>query len=147
VYLHTENSSIYDLSETERELEKWWRDLNLIVGPLALTMAIGCKSLSFWPGLGFSFLGSLVLLSISLGIQPRYTSRITELRKLARSDSRAAEALSFAEKNFLGHWRYLSFIVGCMSLGMTAAWYMFGGIYAASIDIPHPITAYLPTLP
>lgn len=144
---YTQSPSIYDLSATERDLEKWWRDLNCIVGPLALTMAIGCKSLTFWPGLIFSLLGCLVMFSILKGIRPRFTCRIKQLRELAKTDQKAAEALQFAEKHFLSHWCYFSFLAGFMSLGLIAGWYVIGGLYAANPHIFPWLVPYLPTLP
>lgn len=120
--------SILDLTAIEQELQEWWRDLNLIVGPLALTMAIGCKSLSYWPGLIFSVLGVLVMCSISSGIKMKRNARFLRLRELANTDEKAKEALKYAEENFLPHRRYLSHMIGLFSLCLMAAWHVIGGI-------------------
>jgi len=141
---HRQDPSIYDLSATERDLERWWQDLNLIVGPLALAMAIGCKSLSYWPGLLFSVLGVSVMISISRGIRSRFSPRVYQLRELAKTDAKAAEVLQFVEKNFLGTGRYFSYLVGFISLSLTAAWYGFGGLYAHYPDIFPWLVPFLP---
>ena len=143
---HVQAPSI-DLSEIESELENWWRDLNLIVGPLALTMAIGCKSLSFWPGLIFSVLAFFVLLSISSGIKPRRNTRLAQLQELAKHDKEAAKALKYANNYFLGKWRYFSCMAGCISLPVVAGWHVIGGLYASNPHILPWLTPYLPFIP
>ena len=142
---HVPQPSIYDLSAIERELESWWRDLNLIVGPLALTMAIGCKSLSYWPAVIFNIAASLAIVSIAHGIRPRYTTRVGQLRELAKHDPKAAEVLKFTDENFLGNWRYCSFLVGFISLGLLFVWLAFGGFYSCTNTFPQ-LKPYLPVV-
>ncbi|MGE6530297.1 hypothetical protein ACQKEM_15035 [Pseudomonas sp. NPDC077382] len=117
------------LEAIENELKGWWRDLNLIVGPLALAIAIGCMSLRIWPGLFFSVLGCFVMTSIGAGIRPRRATRLAELRLMSKTDHKAMKSLRFAEENFLGYWKYFSFMAGFVSIGLVAAWHILGGLY------------------
>lgn len=122
--------SIYDIQAIEAELDTWYRELNLLIGPLALTMAIGCSSLRYLAGLIFSLVSVAVLLSIHQGVSNKFSRRILELRILAKKDAKAAEVLNYASANFFGNWRYFSYMAGFLSICIVAAWFAIGGLYA-----------------
>jgi hypothetical protein len=126
----SEISSRYNIQAIEAELDGWYRELNLLIGPLALTMAIGCSSLRYMAGLIFSLVGAAVLISIQQGVSSRFSKMILELRKLADTDPKAAEVLTFVNTNFFGNWRYFSYMAGFFSIFIVAAWFVVGGLYA-----------------
>lgn len=140
-------SSLYDIQAIEVELDTWYRELNLLIGPLALTMAIGCLSLRYWAGFIFSLVGVAVLASIHQGVSKRFSRRVLELRKIADTDPKAEEVLKFVSTNFFGNWRYFPYMAGFFSIYIVAAWFAFGGLYAKFPIAELPwILPYLPKL-
>lgn len=125
-------SSPYNVQAIALELEARHRDLNLIVGPLSLSITIGCLSLTFWPGLFFGALGLLVLFSVTDGGIIRRSHKLDWLRKAASDDWKAAEVLEYVEREFLGIWQNFSFLSGGISLMLVTAWRMCGLCVIAS---------------
>lgn len=113
-------ASLYDLTAIERDLAPWWQELNMIVGPLALTISIGCISLNLYLGFLFSLLGVAVMCSIMQGVRSRFSQRYQLLREMAKRDAKAAEALQFADQRFFSNVRYLSFLIGFSSIFLVA---------------------------
>ncbi len=143
----SEYPSLYDIKEIEAELDVWYRELNLLIGPLALTMAIGCLSLNYLAGLIFSLVGVAVLVSIHQGVSNRFSRRVIELRKIADKDPKAVEVLNFINTKFFGNWRYFPYMAGFFSIFTVAAWFVFGGLYA-KFPIPEllGVLQYLPEI-
>ncbi len=143
----SKNPSLYDIQAIEAELDAWYRELNLLIGPLALTIAIGCSSLRYLAGLIFSLVSVVVLVSIHQGVSNKFSKRIIELRKIADADPKAVEVLYFVSVNLLGNWRYFPYMAGFFSIWIVAAWFVFGGLYAKfPIEELPWLLPYLPKL-